>query len=150
MTPPDTGWKNIIMLLNKSILDKLKTARWPWKFSTQIAWLENLVKANMAAGLKCCTLVTIAVWSLEVTMLVNFPLFQGRVIKNVAWNCSFFLIFTMPWPWPKYLWSVCWQIFCCGIRKISGYIKDVAKGSPIFLKIFVFIPRENLFINKYF
>lgn len=36
-----------------------------------------------------------------------------------------------------------------GPEKTSGYIKDLAKiGSPIFLKIFVFIPRENFFINN--
>lgn len=33
-------------------------------------------------------------------------------------------------------------------KKISGYIKAVAKGSPIFLKIFAFIPKENLFTNN--
>lgn len=33
-------------------------------------------------------------------------------------------------------------------KKISGYIKDLAKGSPIFLKIFAFIPKENLLTNN--
>lgn len=143
-------------LLNEAVPDKLQ-ANWPWKFSTQVAWLENLFKARHGCRPWLLYFSSHSNMVSGELMLVNFPLFQGRVIREMcigtcSLSLSFFfllLIFTMPWPWPKYLWSIFWLIFCYETRKKeSGYIKDHAKGSPIFLKIFAFIPKENLLTNK--
>lgn len=122
---PHRMQKSSDTLLDEAVPDKLR-ANWPWKFSTQVAWLENLFKARHGCRPWLLYFSNHSNMVSGDLMLVNFPLFQGRVIREM-WlgTCSlslslfFFplLIFTMPWPWPKYLWSICWLIFCYGTRK---------------------------------
>lgn len=72
----------------------------------------------------------------------------------MAWNFFFFFFFFFSYFYYattltkislKYLLA---DFLLWDQKKISGYIKAVAKGSPIFLKIFAFIPKENLFTNN--
>lgn len=109
-------------LLSEAVPDKL-WANWPWKFSTQVAWLENLFKARHGCRPWLLYFSSHSNMVSGDLMLVNFPFFQGRVIREMCiGTCSLFfffllLIFTMPWPWPKYLWSIFWLIFCYETRK---------------------------------
>lgn len=143
-------------LLNEAVPDKLQ-ANWPWKFSTQVAWLENLFKARHGCRPWLLYFSSHSNMVSGDSMLVNFPLFQGRVIREMCigtCSLSFFfffllLIFTMPWPWLKYLWSIFWLIFCYETRKKKVRIyKGSCQRKSIFLKIFAFIPKENLLTNK--
>lgn len=86
-------------------------------------------------------------------MLVSFPLFQGRVIREMWLGTSSFFFSFSYFYYAMTLTKISLKYLLADFlqwdqKKISGYIKAVAKGSPIFLKIFAFIPKENLFTNN--
>lgn len=83
-------------LLNEAVPDKL-WANWPWKFSTQVAWLENLFKARDGCRPWLLYFSNHSNMVSGDLMLVNFPLFQGRVIREMwigTCSRSFFFFFS--------------------------------------------------------
>lgn len=84
-------------LLSEAVPDKL-WANWPWKFSTQVAWLENLFKARHGCRPWLLYFSSHSNMVSGDLMLVNFPLFQGRVIREMCiGTCSFSFFFPPPY-----------------------------------------------------
>lgn len=93
---PHRMQKSSDTLLDEAVPDKLR-ANWPWKFSTQVAWLENLFKARHGCRPWLLYFSNHSNMVSGDLMLVNFPLFQGRVIREM-WlgTCSLSLSFFFP------------------------------------------------------
>lgn len=93
---PHRMQKSSDTLLDEAVPDKLR-ANWPWKFSTQVAWLENLFKARHGCRPWLLYFSNHSNMVSGDLMLVNFPLFQGRVIREM-WlgTCSLSLFFFPP------------------------------------------------------
>lgn len=113
-------------LLNEAVPDKL-WANWPWKCSTQVAWLENLFKARHGCRPWLLYFSSHSNMVSGDLMLVNFPLFQGRVIREMCvGTCSLSLFF-----FSSSLFLLCHDLDQNIFEVFSGWFSAMRPGKKI-------------------